>query len=99
MGNVDWVVWTICRWESGEWREDGCKVEEERLYSMKTSRTAVSIRSVPKSRRVWQRPICVYNAVDIFSASRVMVEEVEKEGSSIMMSKHKARDEERDKKS
>lgn len=95
MGNVDrhpvWFVWTICRWERGEWHEDGCNVEEEeRLYSMKTSRTAVSIRSVPKSRRVRQRPICVHNAVDIFSASRVKVEEVEKEWSSIMMSKHKA---------
>ena len=33
-----------------------------------------------------QQPICVYNAVDIFSTSRVMVEEVEEEGSSIMMS-------------
>ena len=48
MENVDrhpvWVVWTICRWESGEWHEYGCNVEEERLYSMKTSRTAVSIR-------------------------------------------------------
>jgi hypothetical protein len=58
---------------------------------MKTSKTAVSIRSVPKSRRVWQQPICVYNAVDIFSASRVKVEEVEKEArSSIIMSKYEA---------
>ena len=94
MGDVErhlvWVVWTICRWERGEWREDGCNGEEERLYSMKTSRTAVRVRSHPKSRKVWQRPICVYNAVDMFSASRVMVDEVEKEGWSNMMSKHKA---------